>query len=105
MNPHRYAGLPRIGAAMDTVHIEFFVEPFSEGAPGRHVQAAVAAFEDRGLETDVGPFATTASGEIEPTADATAAMVRDALGAGATRITIHIERGRDGGARAEAGGT
>ena len=49
-----------IGAAMDVVHIEFFVEPFSEGAPGPHVEAAVAAFADLGLETEVGPFATTA---------------------------------------------
>lgn len=90
---------------MDTVHIEFFVEPFSEGAPGRHVEAAVAAFRHRGLEPDVGPFATTAAGAIEPTADATAAMIRDALGSGATRISIHIQRGPEAHDRTEAGGT
>ena len=81
-----------IGAAMDVVHIEFFVEPFSEGAPGPHVEAAVAAFADLGLETEVGPFATTASGDPERVAQATAVMVREALQAGATRIALRLER-------------
>ncbi|MCE2532376.1 MAG: thiamine-binding protein [Acidimicrobiia bacterium] len=80
---------------MDTVHIEFFVEPFNEGSPGPHVEAAVAAFSDLGLETEVGPFATSASGDSERIAQATAVMVREALMAGATRIALRLERRPD----------
>lgn len=74
------------------VHIEFFVEPFKEGTPGPHVEAAVTAFSDAGLEPEVGPFATTATGDIERAAQATSAMVREALRAGATRIVLRLER-------------
>lgn len=77
---------------MGIVHIEFFVEPFSEGSPGPHVEAAIAAFEDLGIATDVGPFATTASGEPEQLAQAVAVMIRDATQAGATRIALRLER-------------
>lgn len=85
-------GQPEIGAAMAIVHIEFFVEPFSEGSPGPHVEAAIAAFEDLGIATDVGPFATTASGDPEQLAQAVAVMIRDATRAGATRIALRLER-------------
>ena len=77
---------------MGIVHIEFFVEPFSEGSPGPHVAAAVAAFEDLGITTEVGPFATTASGDPEQLAQAVAVMIRDATRAGATRIALRLER-------------
>lgn len=85
-------GEPAIGAAMETVHIEFFVEPFSEGSPGPHVTAAIAAFEDHGVATEVGPFGTTASGDPEQIAQAVAAMIRNATEAGATRIALRLER-------------
>ena len=77
---------------MDKVHIEFFVEPFKEGTPGPHVAAAVAAFSEVGLEPEVGPFATTATGDVEVAARAISAMIRDALRAGATRIVLRLER-------------
>lgn len=86
------------------VHIEFFVEPFKEGTPGPHVEAAVRAFSEVGLATEVGPFATTATGDIEQTACATSAMVREALGAGATRIVLRLERHPGGSATGESGG-
>lgn len=70
--------------------VEFLVEPFVEGAPGPHVEAAVAAFTDRGVEVDVGPFASSATTDPETLADAVAAMVRDALAAGATRLRIEV---------------
>lgn len=85
-------GEPTIGTAMGIVHIEFFVEPFSEGSPGPHVAAAIAAFEDLGIATEVGPFATTASGDPESLAQAVAVMIRDATRAGATRIALRLER-------------
>ena len=85
-------GEPEIGTAMGIVHIEFFVEPFSEGSPGPHVAAAIAAFEDFGIATEVGPFGTTASGDPELLAQAVAVMIRDATRAGATRIALRLER-------------
>ncbi len=77
---------------MGIVHIEFFVEPFSEGSPGPHVAAAIAAFERLGVTTEVGPFGTTASGDVEQLAEGAATMIRDALEAGATRIALRLER-------------
>ena len=77
---------------MGIVHIEFFVEPFSEGSPGPHVEAAVAAFEDLGIATEVGPFATTAAGDPETMAQAVATMIRESMRAGATRIAVRLER-------------
>ena len=58
------------------------------------MEAAVTAFTSRGVEVDVGPFASSAPTDVDTMADAVAAMVRDALGAGATRLRIQV--GADG---------
>lgn len=70
--------------------VEFLVEPFTEGAPGRHVQAAIDAFHRHGLEVELGPFASASSGDIDNIADAVAQMIRGALTEGATSLRIHI---------------
>lgn len=88
----RVPEVQEVGDAVDTIHIEFFVEPFNEGTPGPHVEAAVATFAEAGLQPEVGPFATTATGDIDQAATATSAMVRAALQAGATRIVLRLER-------------
>lgn len=88
----RVPEVQEVGGAVDIIHIEFFVEPFEEGTPGPHVEAAVATFADAGLQPEVGPFATTASADIDQAATATSAMVRAALQAGATRIVLRLER-------------
>lgn len=69
---------------------EFLVEPFAEGVPGDHVQAAVDAFARRGLTVDLGPFASVASGEADVIADAVGEMIRQAMNAGATSIRLHV---------------
>lgn len=69
---------------------EFLVEPFTEGSPGGHVKAAVDAFSDRGLEVELGPFASVAAGGRNEIADAVADMIRNSMAAGATSIRIHI---------------
>jgi uncharacterized protein YqgV (UPF0045/DUF77 family) len=74
------------------VRLEFTVEPFLEGSPGPHVRAAVEAVEAVGLPTTFGPFSTEASGDPGQVADATAALVRAAFAAGATRVSVQIER-------------
>lgn len=72
------------------VAAEFLVEPFAEGEPGPHVQAAVEAFTDAGLDVDLGAFASLAEGEVGAVADALAAMIRQSIGAGATRLRIQV---------------
>ena len=76
-----------------TVRIEFTVEPFDEGRPGPHVEAAIAAARSvSGVEVDVGPFGTSLLG---PTALAMAALqgaTVAAFGAGATRVSSQVVR-------------
>ena len=72
--------------------VEFTVEPFVDGEPGPHVQAAVDAAQASGLDTMFGPFGTTMWGDDD---DAVLAaidgVVRAALRAGATRLAVQIE--------------
>ena len=79
--------------------LEFFVEPFTEGRPGRHVTAAIQEVAARGLEIQVGPFGSVAHGELEALIDAASPLLRSALSAGADRISLHITTGsrRDAG--------
>jgi len=91
MSPGQDATNPsRAGSAETELSVEFLVEPFSEGAPGDHVQVAVDAFEKRGLEVDLGPFSSVAAGDPETVAGAVADMIRGAMAAGATSIRVHI---------------
>lgn len=88
------AGAVNDGAVDDSVSVEFLVEPFNEGRPGRHVKAAIEAFEAAGLRVDVGPFSSAAEGEIDKVAAAVAEMIRRAVGEGAESIRIRV--GADG---------
>jgi len=73
--------------------VEFTVEPFVEGAPGPHVQAALDAAEASGLQVEFGPFGTALSGDDEAEVLATVdAVVRAAVGAGASRVVVQVER-------------
>lgn len=73
-----------------TVAAEFLIEPFVEGEPGEHVQAALDAFDRRGLTVELGPFASLAAGDIDAVAAAIADMVRESMAAGATSMRIHV---------------
>ena len=72
------------------VHLELLVEPFEEGRPGPHVLAALEALEAAGLAVDLGPFASTATGEVSAVAGAISEVVTASVGAGATRITVQL---------------
>ncbi len=74
----------------NTLAIEFLVEPFTEGSPGPHVNAAIEAFADASIEVDMGPFSTSASGPVDDVADAVAAMIRSSMATGATSIRIQV---------------
>jgi len=83
--------VPGIGTADDgDIAAEFLVEPFVEGAPGRHVTAAVEAFRDHDLPVDLGPFASTSSGGLEAISDAIADMIRSAMRNGACSVQIRV---------------
>ncbi len=72
------------------VAVEFLVEPFVEGTPGNHVDAAVAAFTTRGLDVDLGPFSSVVTGPLERIGDAVGAMVVASMRSGATNINVQI---------------
>ena len=73
-----------------TLTVEFTVEPFVEGEPGPHVRAAVEAAERSGLAVDVGPFGTGVTGDDDAVLDVVDAIVRAAVGAGATRVSLQV---------------
>ena len=60
------------------------------GSLGPHVVAALESLEAAGLEVDLGPFASTCTGEVAAVADAIARLVTASMGAGATRITVQV---------------
>jgi uncharacterized protein YqgV (UPF0045/DUF77 family) len=72
--------------------VEFTVEPFVEGEPGPHVLAAVEAAERSGLAVEVGPFGTTVTGDDDAVLAVVDAVVRAAVGAGATRVSLQVVR-------------
>ena len=77
------------------VAVEFLVEPFIEGAPGNHVEAAISAFSGRGIDVELGPFSSVAHGSLEKVGEAIGAMVVDAMRSGATNINVQIANDSD----------
>lgn len=72
------------------VRLELLVEPFQEGGPGPHVTAALDALEGAGLAVELGPFASTADGDLAEVSAALAAAVVASMSAGATRIAVQV---------------
>lgn len=72
--------------------LEVFVEPFKENDPGPHVTAAIAALDAAGLESDMGPFATTTDGDLDQVIAAASALLRAGFDAGAEAIQLRVER-------------
>lgn len=73
------------------MRVEFTTEPFDlEEAPD-HAVAAREVIQKAQLEAvDVGPFGNTAEGEADRVLSAVTALLRDSLGAGATRVTLQV---------------
>jgi len=74
--------------------VEFVIEPFTDGEPGHHVQAGIAAIEAKGLSVSMGPFGSSVEGEIEIVAPAIEAMVQAAVNDGAERVLVEITNHR-----------
>ncbi|GGB20869.1 hypothetical protein GCM10011492_08510 [Flexivirga endophytica] len=75
------------------IRAEVTTEPFhGEGELPSHVTAAADALRAGGFDPDLGPLGTTVHGD----ADAVTAAMRDAaqaaLAAGATRVSLQLER-------------
>jgi uncharacterized protein YqgV (UPF0045/DUF77 family) len=71
---------------------EFMVEPFVEGSLGPPVVAAVEAVAGHGFEPSVDAFGTTIEGDADSVVVALADMLHAAMDAGATRVTVQVER-------------
>ena len=74
------------------LRLEYTVEPFVEGAPGRHVTAALEAAGGTGLDVEFGPFGTTVAGADEDVLSAADRIVRAAIDAGASRVSLQLVR-------------
>jgi uncharacterized protein YqgV (UPF0045/DUF77 family) len=75
-----------------SLRLEYTVEPFIEGAPGPHVRAALDAAAAAGLEVDFGPFGTTVAGADAAVLSAADRIVRAAIDAGASRVSLQVVR-------------
>ena len=53
--------------------------------------AGVEAVEAAGLETEMGPFATTAVGDLDTVIAAAERLLRAGFGAGATAVQLRVE--------------
>lgn len=79
----------------ESVRVEFIVEPFVIDDPGPHVVASVAVADQAGLKPDMGPFATSATGELDDVIDAIGDMIRAGFDHGATSVQFRIDTGGD----------
>ncbi|WP_405977892.1 hypothetical protein [Streptomyces sp. NBC_00158] len=73
------------------LRVEFTTEPFDlEEAPA-HAVAAREVIQKAALDAvDVGPFGNTAEGDSDRVLTAVAALLRDSLEAGATRVSLQV---------------
>jgi hypothetical protein len=70
--------------------VEFTIEPFVDGHPGPHVQAAVEAATAAGADVEFGPFGSTGRASAESMPDVVAAITRAAFANGATHVTLSV---------------
>lgn len=73
------------------LRLEFTTEPFDLDEPPPHALRAREVVRGAALDdVDVGPFGNTAVGAAEDVFAAVDALLRGALGAGATRISLQV---------------
>ncbi|MET7656300.1 MULTISPECIES: hypothetical protein [unclassified Streptomyces] len=71
--------------------VEFTTEPFDLDEAPAHALVARAVIEAADLDTvDVGPFGNTVEGAADAVLGAVDALLRESLGAGATRISLQV---------------
>jgi len=74
----------------DVQRVEFTVEPFVEGNPGRHVTEPLAALRAIGIDVDFGPLGSGCVTSSDRAGDVVAAIVSAALANGATHVNIDV---------------
>lgn len=73
------------------LRVEFTTEPFDLDEAPQHALVAREVLRGAPLDSvDVGPFGNTAEGPAEQVLDAVRALLRDSLGAGATRVSLQL---------------
>lgn len=70
------------------IKVEFTVEPFTEGSPGAHVTATIAAVKELGLTVEVGPFGSSFEVPTEGLGRALGVLSSTAYANGATHVII-----------------
>lgn len=76
---------------MVRLRVEFTTEPFDLDEPPPHALAARDVVQGADLDTvDVGPFGNTAEGGADEVLTAVDALLRKALAAGATRVSLQV---------------
>jgi uncharacterized protein YqgV (UPF0045/DUF77 family) len=73
--------------------LEFTIEPFVEGHPGRHVRAAVEAVEALGVDVEFGPFGSSCRTPAGTMPAVVSAIVEHAFANGATHVSLHVAAG------------
>ncbi|MBO7934664.1 MULTISPECIES: hypothetical protein [Streptomyces] len=73
------------------LRVEFTTEPFDLDEAPAHALAARAVIEAADLDAvDVGPFGNTVEGGADVVLAAVDTLLRESLGAGATRISLQV---------------
>ncbi|GAA2248030.1 hypothetical protein GCM10010145_14040 [Streptomyces ruber] len=73
------------------LRVEFTTEPFDLDEPPRHALVAREVVESAELDAvDVGPFGNTVEGGADAVLGAVDAVLRKALDAGATRVSLQL---------------
>ncbi|MFI9585394.1 hypothetical protein ACIHCQ_26860 [Streptomyces sp. NPDC052236] len=73
------------------LRVEFTTEPFDLDDPPAHAVVAREVIEGAELDAvDVGPFGNTAEGGADQVLTAVDALLRRALEAGATRVSLQV---------------
>ncbi|MFG2474733.1 hypothetical protein [Streptomyces fagopyri] len=73
------------------LRVEFTTEPFDLDEAPPHALVAREVVETAALDAvDVGPFGNTAEGGADAVLDAVDALLRKALAAGATRVSLQV---------------
>ncbi|MGW2292665.1 hypothetical protein [Streptomyces phaeochromogenes] len=80
------------------LRVEFTTEPFDLDEAPRHALVAREVIEAAELDAvDVGPFGNTAEGGADSVLTAVDALLRRALDAGATRVSLQVNVIGEGG--------
>ena len=75
---------------MNRIRVEFTTEPFVIGRTPEHAKAAESAAVAAGLETEFGPFGTSATGERSDVMAALPGIIDAAIENGAARISLQV---------------